>query len=372
MSKFHTLKVVDIVRETADAVSVALQVPDELKEDYKYKQGQYLTFKLPVNGEELRRSYSICSSPVEGSELRVAIKKVKDGRMSSFMNDKVKVGDMMEVMVPMGNFYTEMNASNKKNYVLFAGGSGITPMLSILKTVLKSEPSSCITLFYGNNDEASVIFKKQIDALADQNSSRLKVYHVLNSASLFYPRLLKGLMTKDKCVDLIKAHTEKSADNEYFVCGPGPMMANVKDALVSLKINEEKIHIEYFTSAADLQEIKAAVAAAPEPSVHGVKATITLEKQTKEVILKDKETILEAAMRIGMDPPFACQGGSCCTCRALLEQGEVKMDCQFRKLKKDIYLPAKAGQQHQLLLLITIKVKIATNKNATVKSGVFV
>ena len=329
MSKFHTLKGVDVVRETADAVSIAFEVPDNLKEDYKFIQGQYLTFKLPVNGVELRRSYSICSSPVEGNELRVAIKKVKDGRMSTFMNQSVKVGDSMEVMIPMGNFHTEMNPSNKKNYALFAGGSGITPMLSILKTVLKSEPQSTITLFYGNNDEASAIFKKQIDSLASQNANRLKVYHVLNSASLFYPRLLKGLMTKDKCIDLIKTHTSKDVDNEYFVCGPGPMMANVKDALTSLKISENKIHIEYFSSAADVEEIKAAVEAAPAPAVHGVKATITLDKVKKEVILKDKETILEAAIRIGMDPPFACQGGSCCTCRALLEEGQVQMAVNY-------------------------------------------
>ncbi len=329
MSKFHSLKVVDIVRETADAVSIAFQVPDELKEDYKYKQGQYLTFKVTLNGEELRRSYSICSSPVEGTELRVAIKKVKDGRISSFMNQSVKVGDSMEVMIPMGNFHTEMNASNKKNYVLFAGGSGITPMLSILKTVLKSEPNSSITLFYGNNDEASVIFKKQIDGLASQNASRFKVYHVLNNASLFYSRILKGLMTKDKCVDLIKAYTTKSNDNEYFVCGPGPMMANVKDALTSLKINEDKIHIEYFSSAADVEQIKAAVNAAPAPIIHGIKATIIFEKTKTEVVLKDKETILEAAIRLGLDPPFACQGGSCCTCRALLEEGNVQMAVNY-------------------------------------------
>lgn len=329
MSKFHTLKVINIVRETADSVSVSLQVPDNLKEEYTYKQGQYLTFKMQVNGEELRRSYSICSSPVEGSELRVGIKKVKDGRVSGFMNDRLKVGDAMEVMVPMGNFYTEMNPSNKKNYVLFAGGSGITPMLSILKTVLIKEPQSTLTLFYGNNDESSVMFKKQIDTLATQNADRFKVYHILNSASLFYPRLLKGLMTKDKCIDLIKTHVSKNADNEYFVCGPGPMMDNVVAATKELKVSEDKFHIEYFTTAADIEQIKAAVEAAPAPAVHGVKATITLDKKTTEVVLKDKESILEAAIRIGLDPPFACQGGSCCTCRAFLEEGNVQMAVNY-------------------------------------------
>lgn len=329
MSKFHSLKVVDVTRETADAVSIAFQVPEELKEDYKFKQGQYLTFKISINGEELRRSYSICSSPIDGKELRVAIKKVKDGRVSTYMNTSVKVGDTMDVMVPMGNFHTEMNASNRKHYVLFAGGSGITPMMSILKTVLQAEPNSTVTLLYGNNDEASTIFKKQLDGLASQNVQRLKVYHILNNAGFFYPRLLKGMMTKDKCVDLVKEYTKKEGDNEFFVCGPGPMMDNVKNALVQLKIDESRIHIEYFTPPSSSEDIKKAVDAASAPAVHGVKATIILEKKTTDVVLKDKETILEAAIRLGLDPPFACQGGSCCTCRALLEQGEVKMAVNY-------------------------------------------
>jgi len=151
MSRFYSLKVVDVVRETADAVSVAFEVPADLKQDFKYKQGQYLTLKLNVKGEELRRSYSICSSPLDENELRVAIKKVKDGRVSTFINDTVKVGDLIEVMIPMGNFFTEMNASNRKSYVLFGGGSGITPMLSILKTVLsRKAPSHCFTAIMMN------------------------------------------------------------------------------------------------------------------------------------------------------------------------------------------------------------------------------
>ena len=140
MSRFHPLKVVDVTRETPDAVSIAFEIPANLKQDYTYKQGQNLTLKFTINGEELRRSYSICSCPIDETELRVAVKKVKGGRISSYINDTIKTGDVVDVMVPMGNFYTEMNAGNKKNYVLFAGGSGITPMLSILKTVLKAEP----------------------------------------------------------------------------------------------------------------------------------------------------------------------------------------------------------------------------------------
>jgi len=327
MSRFHSLKVINVTRETPDAVSVAFEVPANLKQDYTYKQGQYLTLKFNVNGEELRRSYSICSCPVDESELRVAVKKVKDGRVSSRINDTLSVGDVVEVMIPMGNFYTEMNAANKKNYVLFAGGSGITPMLSILKTVLKAEPQSTITLFYANNDESSIIFKKQIEELASNNHQRLKVHHILNLSPVNHPEALQGIMTKEKCTLLIKHYINVASDNEYFVCGPGPMMENVANALKELSINPDRIHIEYFSApVTTTSEVKIEVA----PLVAGgVKATIILDKERREIVLKNNETILEGAIRIGMDPPFACQGGSCCTCRALLEEGEVKMAVNY-------------------------------------------
>ena len=324
MSKFHSLKVIDIVRETADAVSVAFEVPADLKQDYKYKQGQYLTLKLKVKGEELRRSYSICSSPVDENELRVAIKKVKDGRVSSFINDTIKVGDVIEVMIPMGNFFTEMNPNNKKNYVLFGGGSGITPMFSILKTVLRSEPYSRVVLFYGNNDEPSIIFSKQIEQLAIINSDRLNVVHVLNTAPIGHPEKLKGLMTKEKDIELINDYIDKTADNEYFICGPGPMMENVVAALKELKINESQIHIEYFTAPVNSDDVKPS-----ENTATGTKATIIIDGDEHPVILEKDETILEAAIRIGLDAPYACQGGSCCTCRALLQEGKVEMAVNY-------------------------------------------
>ncbi len=324
MSKFHSLKVIDVVRETADAVSVSFEVPASLKQEYSYKQGQYLTLKLTINGEEVRRSYSICSSPLDENELRVAIKKVHLGKVSTWINDKTKVGDVIDVMTPMGNFYSEMNAANKKNYILFGGGSGITPMLSILKTVLKAEPNSRITLFYGNNDEASVIFKKQIELLAVENADRLNVIHVLNAAPAGHPELLKGIMTKEKNHALIKNYIELGANNEYFVCGPGPMMDNVMASLKELNVPEAQIHIEYFTAPVNAEDIKPAIETAA-----GVKATIILDGDEREVVLEENETILEAAIRIGLDAPYACQGGSCCTCRALLQEGKVDMAVNY-------------------------------------------
>ena len=316
MSKFHSLKVSDVVRETADAVSVAFEVPAELKQEYKYKQGQYLTLKLKVKGEELRRSYSICSSPLDENELRVAIKKVKDGRVSTFINDSIKKGDTLEVMIPMGNFYTEMNPFNRKNYILFAGGSGITPMFSILKTVLKAEPQSKVTLFYGNNDESSIIFQKQIEQLAIANSDRLNVVHILNAPPANHPVLLQGLMSKEKDIALIENYVDLSANNEYFICGPGPMMENVVAALKELKVNETQVHIEYFTAPVNGEDGKPS-----ENEATGALATIIIDGDEHKVILIEGESVLEAAIRIGLDAPYACQGGSCCTCRALLQAG---------------------------------------------------
>ncbi|MGQ0828366.1 MAG: 2Fe-2S iron-sulfur cluster-binding protein [Bacteroidota bacterium] len=323
MAKFHSLKIVDVLRETSDAVSVAFEVPSNLKTEYSYKQGQYLTLKFNINGEELRRSYSICTSPLE-NELRVAIKKVKNGKVSTYINDKIKPGDSVEVMIPMGNFFTEMNTSNKKNYVLFAGGSGITPMLSILKTVLRSEPQSTITLFYGNNDESSIIFKKQIEQLAIANSDRLNVIHILNTAPANHPVSLQGMMTKEKNIELIKNYVPVTADNEYFICGPGPMMDNVVAALKELKTEESKVHIEYFTTPVNPDDIKPVT-----PSVKGATATIIMDGDEHIIPLEDNETILEAALRIGLDAPYACQGGSCCTCRALLQEGKVEMAVNY-------------------------------------------
>lgn len=330
MSKFHSLKVIDVVRETADAVSVAFEVPQNLKQEYKYIQGQYLTLKLNVNGEEFRRSYSICSSPLEENELRVAIKKVLNGKVSSHINDKTKVGDVIDVMIPMGNFYSEVNPSNSKNYILFGGGSGITPMLSILKTVLKAEPNSKVILFYGNNDEASIIFKKQIDNLEKNNSERLKVYHILNTAPSDHPELLKGMMTKEKNLSLIQNYVDLKSDNEFFICGPTPMMDNVMAALKEIKAPENKIHIEYFTTPVSAEDAKPAV------STSAATAKIVMDGDEKIIELEPNETILEAALRVGMDAPYACQGGSCCTCRALLEEGKVDMAVNYALSKSEV------------------------------------
>ncbi|TND07832.1 MAG: ring-1,2-phenylacetyl-CoA epoxidase subunit PaaE [Bacteroidetes bacterium] len=326
MAKFHPLKIAEITRETADCVSVVFDVPVALQNDYKYIQGQYLTLKLMIGGEEIRRSYSVCSSPTADKELRVAIKKVKDGRGSSYMNDLAKAGDTIEVMTPMGNFHSPLDPANKKHYVLFAGGSGITPMMSIIKTVLKDEPGSSITLIYGNRDEASVIFKKQIDALVSAHASRLRVHHVLESGAS--DALHSGLLTAEKSKELISSHIDLEGNNEYFICGPGPMMENVKQALTGLGADQKRIHIEYFTAVISETAAPAENKTAGENITSKVTVIMDGEKTTFE-LATDGPAVLDMALDAGLDVPFACKGAVCCTCRAKVLEGKMIMDNNF-------------------------------------------
>lgn len=326
MAKFYSLKVNDIRRETAEAVSIAFEVPPQLWPEYQYKQGQYLTLKLKVDGEEIRRSYSVCTSPFAEKELRVAIKEVKDGKASSFINRKLKAGDMMEVMTPMGTFHSPLSGSAKKHYVLFAGGSGITPMMSILKSVLYIEKQSNITLLYANKDEDSTIFKTEIEKLAAANSDKLKVVFVYDAPKGNVPDLQKGIPTQEKVKALLENYGGLKAD-EYFICGPGPMMENVKAVLENAKIAKEKIHIEYFTAV-----IEAVAKAEGFSTVQNVKSSVTVSLygvETNFDLKTEGASILEAAIDAGVDAPFSCKGAVCCTCRAKVLEGKVKMDANF-------------------------------------------
>lgn len=328
MARFHTLKVKDIRRETADAVSIAFDIPLAIQHEYQFKQGQYITVKLNVNGEELRRSYSICTSPYSEKELRVAVKEVKDGRASTLMNRSWKVGDTVEVMTPMGNFHSVLSGNNKKHYVLFAGGSGITPMMSILKSVLYIEKQSKVTLVYANRDEESVIFNTEIQKIVSENSDRIKVLNVYDAPKTQVIDLQKGLLTIDRVKEIINTYNAINAD-EYFICGPGPMMENIKQALESLKIAKEKIHIEYFSAVADAvakAEHTGAVVGAP---VNSMVTVIQYGIETEMKLNTEGLTILDAAIEAGVDAPFSCKGAVCCTCRAKVIEGKVKMDNNF-------------------------------------------
>jgi ring-1,2-phenylacetyl-CoA epoxidase subunit PaaE len=330
MSKFHKLKIADFRKETADCVSIAFDIPAALKKEYVFIQGQYLTLKLLVNGEEIRRSYSICSSPLE-NELRVAVKRVSGGRGSNYINDNMKVGAELDVMIPMGGFYSPMNTAHKKNYVLFSGGSGITPMLSIVKTVLQAEPNSTLILFYGNMNEESTIFKKQLEELSYKYTSRFSLFYVFDKPISLIHELYTGIITKDKVKKLLDKHVSLAGDNEFFVCGPAPMMDNVRETLEEKKIEKSKIYIEYFVVATPvaskapvLEKIKSRVTV----SMYGMETSFSLDSTGK--------VILDAALDAGVDVPFACKGAVCATCRGKVIEGKVHMDKNFALTEAEV------------------------------------
>src|SRR6218665_375900 len=251
---FHQLKVKKVKKETQDCVSVSFDVPAELSEQFKFTQGQYLTFRQMNGEQELRRSYSICTSPHEG-ELKVAVKKVPEGLFSSFMNENLKEGDVLEVMPPMGKFYTELNPENKKTYVAFAAGSGITPIISIIKSVLKNETQSQFILIYGNKNKATIIFKEEIEALKNRFMERLSIYHIL-SREVADADLLSGRINSEKAKSFLNNIIPAEKIDEVFLCGPVEMILGVRDTLVSSGVDAKKIHFELFFSAASAEKKK--------------------------------------------------------------------------------------------------------------------
>lgn len=327
MAKFHSLKVRDVKRETADSVSVSFEVPPQLMADYQFKQGQYLTLKLKVNGEEIRRSYSICTSPFSEKDLRIAIKEVENGKASTYINRSLKVGDQMEVMTPMGNFHSPLSGSAVKNYILFAGGSGITPMMSILKSVLYIEKQSKIVLFYANRDENAVIFKSELEKIAADNADRLVMVNIYDKPLAPMDELYKGFITPEKVAAFSQKYFPIKSENEYFICGPGPMMENVKQGLEQLKADSTKVHIEYFTAV-----VEAVAAAEGKATGEVISSNVTVIQYGMETNFKlnsNGMNVLDAALDAGVDVPFSCKGAVCCTCRAKVIEGKARMDANF-------------------------------------------
>ena len=328
MIHFHSLRVQKVERETEECVSITFAVPEELKHLYQFKQGQSLTVRTELGGEEVRRTYSICSAPQDG-RLRVAVKKVEGGAFSAFANEQLKPGDELEVMPPVGKFYTELDPAQKMNYVAFAAGSGITPVLSIIKTTLLTEPGSTFTLVYGNRTKNSIIFKEELEALKDKFLSRFRIYHILSrektDAEINY-----GRINKDKCEALFGKLINLNTTHEYFLCGPEEMIFSVRDYLQEKGVGKEHIHFELFTIPG---QKKSVVDTEKKPvSDEGPKAKVSVKL---DGILFDfdlaheGQSILDAALKQGADLPYACKGGVCCTCKARLVEGEVEMEVNW-------------------------------------------
>ena len=323
MPEFHSLKVKEIVKETNDTVSVSFQVPEDLKEAYAFTPGQYLTLKLTINSQEQRRSYSICSSSAE--DITVAVKRVENGLVSSYLNEVLKENDEMEVMTPEGNFTLETDQAKKRKFVGFAAGSGITPIMSMIKELSMDETETVFTLFYSNKMESDVIFKHQLDQLAGDN---LKINYIYTRQKLNNP-LLEGRIDKSKATELIKADLSCLNADAFYLCGPEEMIFNVKSALEEFGVLKTKIKFELFTTPVLMAEKPKQQEA--DENFDG-EALVTVIYDDEEIdfnLNKDGDTILDAAMDNDVDVPFSCKGAVCCTCKAKVTEGKVTMDANY-------------------------------------------
>jgi ring-1,2-phenylacetyl-CoA epoxidase subunit PaaE len=325
---FHPLKIKEIRRETPECVSIAFDVPEELKESFRFTQGQSLTMRTHINSEEIRRTYSICSSPAE-NEWRVAIKKVEGGLFSSLANEQLKKGDVLEVMPPVGKFYTALHPAQKKNYLAFAAGSGITPVLSLIKTTLAVEPQSSFTLVYGNRSRSSIIFFEELEGLKNKYIDRFHLIHILSRERTDTP-LNSGRINAEKLNELSLLVNYKNID-EIFICGPEEMIFTVKEFLEKKGIDKKRIHFELFTTPGQKQVSTSAKQATTTDSGPKSKITIKLDGRSIDfdLSLNSDTSLLDAALKQGADLPFACKGGVCCTCKAKLLEGEVSMDVHW-------------------------------------------
>jgi ring-1,2-phenylacetyl-CoA epoxidase subunit PaaE len=329
MIHFHSLQVKKIQRETEDCVSISFHVPKELEDVFQFKQGQNLTICKKINGEELRRNYSICTSPVD-KELKVAVKKVNGGLFSTFANEELKEGEFLDVMPPTGEFYTELYPSQQKSYVAFAAGSGITPVLSIIKTTLITEPKSSFTLVYGNRNKSSINFKEELEALKDKFIDRFRIYHVLSREKMDTP-INEGRIDVEKCELFFSRLINIKTTDEFFLCGPEQMIFCIKELLEINGVSKEHIHFELFTIPGEKQQAIANKQSAVEKN-EGPKASVSvkLDGITFDFDLAfDGQTILNAALDLGADLPYACKGGVCTTCKAKLQEGKVHMDANW-------------------------------------------
>lgn len=324
--KFHRLAVRDVKRETSDAVSIAFTVPVDLAGDYRFAPGQYLTLRATVGGEDLRRSYSICSAP-DDDELRIAVKQVDNGLFSTWATRSIKAGDEVAVMTPTGRFGLEKNAGDGRIHVGFAAGSGITPILSIIRAILRREPNSRFFLFYGNRSTDSILFRERLEDLKDSFLSRFAVFHVLSQEEQDLP-ILNGRIDGAKVRLLLRSMVPAASIDQVFVCGPAGMIGELETVLAELGVAPEKIHIERFVSALDgrprAQPVPIAATAPPKNI-----AALIVDGKRREVPVAEGEAILDAALRAGMDLPFACKGGMCSTCRAKVVEGKVEMALNY-------------------------------------------
>ena len=323
--RFHRLAVRDLRRESADAVSLTFAIPEALAADYNFVPGQYLTLRTTLDGEEVRRSYSICSGPDDG-ELRIAVKKVDGGAFSGWAADELKAGDELDVMTPAGRFGIAHAPDEARIYVGFAAGSGITPILSIVKGVLAREKDSRFFLFYGNRSTSGVMFAEALEELKDRFMQRFSLFHVISGEEQDIP-ILHGRLDGAKVRVLLRSLVPATSVDHVLICGPAGMSEDVEATCREIGIAAERIHVERFVSEFGGKPRPRAVIAASAPP--RAIAALVIDGKRREVPVAEGEAILDAALRAGLDLPFACKGGMCSTCRAKLVEGEAEMEVNY-------------------------------------------
>jgi ring-1,2-phenylacetyl-CoA epoxidase subunit PaaE len=323
---FHALRVAEVVPETNEANSIRFAIPPELRERFAFRAGQHLTLRATIGGEEVRRNYSLCTAP-DDQDWMVTVKRIGGGLFSNWIGDQLKAGDTLEVMPPHGSFTTDFDPAKSRHIVGIAGGSGITPVMSLIKTTLKYEPNSRFTLLYGNRDSSSVIFLEALAGLKDKYLRRLEIYHFLDQEEQDI-ELFNGMLNRERLEEAIPALVPDAADvDAWFICGPGPMMDAAEGVLLDRNIPKERIHIERFTAdrpaGAMVKEM-----AQLQMQAEGVSVSVTLDGRTRRVPFT-AGNILDSARASGLPAPFACKAGVCATCRAKVTKGKVEMAVHY-------------------------------------------
>lgn len=330
---FYKLLVAEIVAETDEANSIRFDVPEELEDAFRFKAGQHLSVRSEINGEEVRRNYSLCVAPDEG-QLKVTVKRIAGGVFSNWVGDNLKVGDTLDVMTPHGSFTVEFNSAAKRRYVAFAGGSGITPVISLIKTALGTEPDSRFTLFYGNRDANSIIFLEALAALKNCYLGRFELYHFLSDEEGEVD-LFNGMLDRETCDEAIDHLVDDvAAIDAWFICGPGPMMDAAEAALSDRGVTKDRIHIERFLAGRPSAALAAQIAQLQEKAA-GLMLSVTLDGRTRKVEFTEAN-ILDSAREAGLPAPFACKAGVCATCRAKVTKGKVEMAARYGLTDEEI------------------------------------
>ncbi len=334
MTDFYPLKVASVYKETKDCVVVSFSIPEHLKETFNFKQGQHISIKKELNGQEVRRNYSLCSAPTD-NEFKIAIKKIPGGVFSTYANTQLKAGDELEVMPPHGTFYVEVDPATPKNYIAFAAGSGITPILSIIKTHLQQEPNSTFKLFYLNRTVKSIIFKEEIEQLKNEYFERFHVFYFLTKEQRDIP-FLNGRFDDEKMEILTSTFIDIPDTAHCFICGPEEMIFLVRDKLQEAGLDKNKIHYELFFSGGSAEQDKH-IADVLEQKVDGTQVTIIDGGKEFHFVMEDEyDNLLDGALAAGADLPYACKGGVCSTCKCKVVEGSVEMKINYALEEEDL------------------------------------